>query len=219
MVAQEQQTQQEQKQYEVIEVTANRRTQSIHEVPYNISAMSGSELEEGTIQDSSEMMRNIPGITVVDRGYRNSGTVNGVIIRGINVDNGANGDVPLSAVPTVASYIGDTPLYANFILKDVEMVEVLRGPQGTLYGSGSLAGTVKYRMNRPDTDEFYGSASINYSQTDGSEGHNMTTDVVVNVPLSDKLALRGNYGQVNNDGIIDYANVYVLDENLSLIHI
>ena len=93
------------------------------------------------------------------------------------------------------------------------MVEVLRGPQGTLYGSGSLAGTVKYRMNRPDTDEFYGSASINYSQTDGSEGHNMTTDVVVNVPLSDKLALRGNYGQVNNDGIIDYANVYVLDEN------
>lgn len=211
VVAQEQDDQ-AQKQYEVIQVTANRRTQSIHDVPYNISAISGSELEEGTIQDSSEMMRNIAGITVVDRGYRNSGTVNGVIIRGINVDNGANGDVPLSAVPTVATYIGETPLYANFILKDVEMVEVLRGPQGTLYGSGSLAGTVKYRMNKPDTDEFYGNVSLNYSETDGSEGHNLTTDILVNIPLADNFAIRGNYGKISNDGVIDYANVYVLDD-------
>lgn len=212
VVAQEQGAQQ-QKQYEVIEVTANRRTQSIQDVPYNISAMSGSELEEGSIQDASEMMRNIAGITVVDRGYRNSGTVNGVIIRGVNVDNGANGDVPLSAVPTVASYIGETPLYANFILKDIEMVEVLRGPQGTLYGSGSLAGTVKYRMNKPDTEDFYGNVSVSVSQTDGSEGNNLTTDLLLNVPLSDNLAVRANIGKVDNDGIIDYTNVYVLDSN------
>ncbi|UAA39615.1 TonB-dependent receptor [Paraneptunicella aestuarii] len=212
VVAQEQGAQQ-QKQYEVIEVTANRRTQSIQDVPYNISAMSGSELEEGSIQDASEMMRNIAGITVVDRGYRNSGTVNGVIIRGVNVDNGANGDVPLSAVPTVASYIGETPLYANFILKDIEMVEVLRGPQGTLYGSGSLAGTVKYRMNKPETDEFSGNVSVNVSQTDGSEGNNLTTDLLLNIPLSDNLAVRANIGKVDNDGIIDYTNVYVLDSN------
>ena len=144
---------------ERIEVTATRRSQSIQEVPYNISAVSGSELESGNIVDSAEMMRNVAGITVVDRGYRNSGAVNGVIIRGVNVDGGANGDVALSAVPTVASYVNDTPLYANFILKDISMVEVLRGPQGTLYGSGSLAGTIRYKMSEPEIDEFYGSVS------------------------------------------------------------
>ncbi|MCC2614671.1 TonB-dependent receptor [Aestuariibacter halophilus] len=199
--------------FEVISVTANRRTQSIQEVPYNISAISGAELEKENIIDASEMMRNIPGINVVDRGYRNSGTVNGVVIRGVNVDGATNGDIALSAVPTVASYINDTPLYANFILKDIEAVEVLRGPQGTLYGSGSLAGTVRYRMNRPDTRDFYGSASLNVGQTKGSEGNNINADVMVNIPLSDNLAVRANIGKIDNDGIVDYVNIYQLDAN------
>ncbi|MEW6981282.1 TonB-dependent receptor [Colwelliaceae bacterium 6471] len=198
---------------ERIEVTATRRSQSIQEVPYNISAVSGSELESGNIVDSAEMMRNVAGITVVDRGYRNSGAVNGVIIRGVNVDGGANGDVALSAVPTVASYVNDTPLYANFILKDISMVEVLRGPQGTLYGSGSLAGTIRYKMSEPEIDEFYGSVSASYSQTKGSEGNNINTDVMLNLPLTDRFAFRANIGKIDNDGIVDYANVYQLDSN------
>ncbi|MCC2604636.1 TonB-dependent receptor [Planctobacterium marinum] len=198
---------------EVIEVTANRRAQSIQDIPYNISAVSGEELANAQIVDASEMMRGVAGITVVDRGYRNSGTVNGVIIRGVNVDNGANGDVPLSAVPTVATYVNETPLYANFILKDVEQVEVLRGPQGTLYGSGALAGTVKYRMNKPDTSEFSGSVGLNYGQTDGSDGHNLGADVLVNIPISDKVAVRANFGKIDNDGIVDYTTLYQLDQN------
>jgi iron complex outermembrane recepter protein len=203
----------ENKTIERIEVTANRRVQSIQEVPYNISAVSGDDLQSGNIVDASEMMRNVAGITVVDRGYRNSGAVNGVIIRGINVDGGANGDVALSAVPTVASYVNDTPIYANFILKDIQMVEVLRGPQGTLYGSGSLAGTVKYRMNQPETDEFYGSAGMSFGQTKGSAGNNLNLDVMVNVPLTDKLAFRANLGKIDNDGIVDYTTLYQLDSN------
>ncbi|TKB45387.1 TonB-dependent receptor [Thalassotalea mangrovi] len=195
---------------EVIEVTANRRTQNIKEVPYNISAVSGQELENNQIIDASELLRNVPGITVVDRGYRNSGTVNSIIIRGINVDSGAAGDVPRSAVPTVSTYVNDTPIYANFILKDIEQVEVLRGPQGTLYGSGSLAGTVKYRMNRPDTDDFSGSVNFTYSQTEGSEGDNLSGDVIVNVPLGDSLAFRANFGKIDNDGIVDYTTLYEL---------
>jgi len=198
---------------ERIEVTATRRTQSIQEVPYNISAVSGDELESGNIVDAAELMRNVAGITVVDRGYRNSGAVNGVIIRGVNVDSGSNGDVALSAVPTVATYINDTPLYANFILKDISMVEILRGPQGTLYGSGSLAGTVRYKMSEPETDEFYGNVSASFSQTDGSDGNNFNTDVLVNIPLSDRFAFRANIGQIDNDGIVDYTNIYVLDDN------
>ncbi|WP_275796396.1 TonB-dependent receptor [Aliiglaciecola sp. CAU 1673] len=200
------------KSYEVIEVTANRRVQNIQEVPYNISAISGAELEKENIIDASEMMRNIAGLSVVDRGYRNSGTVNGLVIRGVNVDGASNGDIALSAVPTVATYINDTPLYANFILKDIEAVEVLRGPQGTLYGSGSLAGTVRYRMNRPDTDEFAGMVSASYGQTKGSDGNNLNLDVMVNVPISDRLAFRANIGKIDNDGIVDYVNLYQLND-------
>lgn len=204
---------QEGKTIERIEVTANRRTQSIQEVPYNISAVSGTELDEGKIIDSTELLRNIPGATVVDRGYRNSGVISGVVIRGINVNSGAQGDVALSAVSTVAGYVDETPLNANFILKDIEMVEVLRGPQGTLYGSGSLAGTVKYRMNKAETDEFYGSVGMSIGQTEGSEGNSLNMDVLVNVPITDNLAFRANVGRIDNDGIVDYTNVYVLDSN------
>lgn len=212
-LAAEETSEQAQDDSRVIMVTANRREQSVQDVAINISAVAGEDLVAGQIIDSSELMRNLAGITVVDRGYRNSGAVNGVIIRGVNVDSGSNGDIALSAVPTVASYINETPLYANFILKDIDTVEVLRGPQGTLYGSGSLAGTVRYRMNKPDFDGTYGSVSASFGQTDGSEGFNMNTDVMVNVPLSDKWAFRANYGMIDNDGVVDYTTLYQLDSN------
>ena len=196
---------------EEVVVTATRRAQSVQDIPYNISAVAGDELEAGQVTDAAEMMRSVPGLTVVDRGYRNSGTVNGVIIRGMNVDTGANGDVPLSAVPTVATYIDDTPLYGNFVLKDIERVEVLRGPQGTLYGSGSLAGTVRYIMAKPSTEGFEAKVASSVSQSEGSEGNNFSADALVNVPLGDKVALRAYAGTIDNDGIVDYANVYELN--------
>ncbi|GLS83851.1 TonB-dependent receptor [Paraferrimonas haliotis] len=197
---------------ERIEVTANRRVQSINEVPYNISAVAGSDLEDNNIVDSTEMLRNVAGITLVDRGYRNSGAVNGIVIRGVNVDSGSNGDIALSAVPTVASYVNDTPLFANFILKDIEQVEILRGPQGTLYGSGSLAGTVKYRMNRPVLGEFSGDISLGGGVTEGSDGYNKNGDLLFNIPLGDKVAFRANIGKIDNDGVVDYVNVYKLND-------
>ncbi|WP_193162484.1 TonB-dependent receptor [Microbulbifer hainanensis] len=198
---------------EEIIVTATRRAESVQDIPYNISAVSGDELEAAQVTDAAEMMRSVAGLTVVDRGYRNSGTVNGVVIRGMNIDTGANGDVPLSAVGTVATYVDDTPLYANFVLKDIERVEVLRGPQGTLYGSGSLAGTVRYIMNKPRLNEFEGKVGTSFSQTEGSSGYNLNTDALVNLPLGEKAAFRANIGKIDNDGIVDYANVYKLDAN------
>lgn len=196
---------------EEIVVTATRRSASVQDIPYNISAVSGADLEASQVTDAAEMMRGVPGLTVVDRGYRNSGTVNGVVIRGMNIDTGANGDVPLSAVGTVATYVDDTPLYANFVLKDIERVEVLRGPQGTLYGSGSLAGTVRYIMNKPRIGEFEAKIGTSFSQTEGSEGNNINTDAMMNLPLGDKVAFRANIGKIDNDGIVDYSNVYQLD--------
>ena len=198
---------------EEIVVTATRRDQTVQEIPFNISAMSGQILTDGIISDPVEALRMLPGISVLDRGYRNSGMASSIIIRGINVDSAANGDVPLAAPPTVAIYIDDTALNSNFVLKDIERVEVLRGPQGTLYGSGSLAGNVRYIMNKPDTSAMSGYASVNMGVTEGSGGFNFNPDVMLNIPMGDTVAFRVSAGMIDNDGIVDYPNVYKNDAN------
>jgi iron complex outermembrane receptor protein len=198
---------------EEIVVTATRREQSVLEIPFNISAVSGQALENANIIDSVEALRTMAGVSMFDRGYRNAGVTNGIIIRGINVDSGTQGDVPLAAPPTVSTYVDNTALFGNFILKDINRIEVLRGPQGTLYGSGSLAGNVRYMMNQPDTQNFSGHATVNFGKTDGSGGYNFNPDLLFNIPLGDTFAVRFNLGQVKNDGIVDYPNVYRLDAN------
>jgi outer membrane receptor protein involved in Fe transport len=198
---------------EEIVVTATRRAQTVQEIPFNISAVSGAALEKSNIVDSVDALRTMAGVAMYDRGYRNAGVTNGIIIRGMNVDAGTNGDVPLAAPPAVATYVDNTALFGNFILKDIERIEVLRGPQGTLYGSGSLAGNVRYIMKKPDLSAFSGKASFSYGQTDGSDGHNLNPDLLVNIPLGGTAALRANIGQVKNDGIVDYPNLYTLDGN------
>ena len=161
---------------EEIVVTATRRETSVQDIPYNISAMSGDAMELLSVVDQYDVLRAMHGVTVVDRGYRNAGTVNSIVIRGLNVDNGLNGDIMLNAVPTVATYFDNTPVFANFILKDIERVEVLRGPQGTLYGSGSLGGTVRYMGYKPNSDAFEAKVALDYGQTSGSEGNNIAAD-------------------------------------------
>jgi iron complex outermembrane receptor protein len=198
---------------EEVIVTATARAESTQDIPYNISAFSGGDIEAQNIVDSYELMRNIAGISVVDRGYRNQGHMNSIVIRGVNVDNGVNGDVGLSAVSTVATYVDNTPIFANFLLKDIERVEVLRGPQGTLYGSGALGGAVRYIMRKPDPTGFDAEAKIQYGETDGSSGNNLSADMMMNFSFGDNAALRISGGIIDNDGIIDYANLYQLGAN------
>lgn len=197
---------------EEVVVTAQYREQIVQEIPYNISTMTGEEISAQQIVDQADLLRSVSGVSVVDRGYRNSGTVNSIVIRGLNVDNGLNGDISLNAVPTVGTYVDNVPLFANFIIKDVKRVEVLRGPQGTLYGSGSLGGTVRYISNKPQFDEFSGHVTGVYGQTEGSNGNNLNVDALVNIPMGDKLAVRASIGRIDNDGVIDYVNAYQLNE-------
>lgn len=198
---------------EEITVTATRRATSIQDVPYNISAISGEDLEKALITDQADLMRAVPGVAVVDRGYRNSGVINGIMIRGVNVDGAAFGDYQLSTTPPVSTYVNDTPLYANFVIRDVERVEVLRGPQGTLYGSGSLGGTVKYILRDPEPGEFGGQVNVVGSRVDGSESVGWSADVTTNFGVSDVAAFRLNAGRLDYPGITDYVNVYELDAN------
>lgn len=194
-----------------ITVTAQGREQDILDVPYNISAVSGDAIEQANILDTAELMRSVPGVGVVDRGARNSSVVSGIRIRGLNVDSSALGDYAVSAASTVATYVDKTPLFGNFLLSDIERVEVLRGPQGTLYGSGALGGAVRFILREPELDAFGGRVSLSGSSVDHSDGIGYSGSATLNIPLADTLALRLNTTLNDFPGATDYRSVYVLD--------
>ena len=204
-------TQKDAKTLEVITVTATGRVQRAVAVPYNISVVTGKSIEQDHVLDNAELFRSIPGINVVDSGPRNSSVVSNIRIRGINVDSSALGDYAVTSVAPVATYIDSVPLFANFQLFDINRVEVLRGPQGTLYGSGSLGGTVRYILNKPQLNAFNGSVSASLSSTDGSSGIGNSQSVVLNVPMGDTVALRVDGMRNDFPGVTDYVNLYRLD--------
>ncbi|MGH8254120.1 MAG: TonB-dependent receptor plug domain-containing protein, partial [Steroidobacteraceae bacterium] len=198
---------------EEIVVTATRRNTSTVDVPFNISAVSGAQIEAQNLSNPVDLLRTVPGVSVVDRGIRNSGVVNNVRIRGVNVDAATLGDYVVAGAAAVSSYVNDTPIFANFLLKDIDRVEVLRGPQGTLYGRGSLGGTVRYLLREPVQGETSGEIEGGASTTEGSNGTNSTASGILNVPLGETLALRVNYSHLYDAGVVDYPNLYVLDAN------
>ena len=197
-------------QAEQIVVTATRRAMKLQDVPYDISAVTGDSIADRQLSGDNEMLRTIPGVSVVDRGYQ-SGSLNGARIRGLNVDGAALGDYAVSSVSPLATYVDDTPVFANFLLKDIERVEVLRGPQGTLYGSGSLGGTVRYIENEPKLNDFSGTITTTTSHTENSDGAAWNGDLTLNVPILDTLAFRGTVSRVDDPGEIDYPNLYKLN--------
>lgn len=197
---------------EEVVVTATRRETTMTEIPYSISAVSGDFIDKARIITTGELLQGVPGASTIDFGARNAGTVNAIRIRGLAVDSNVNMDVRLSADPPVSTYLNETPLFAPMILKDLERVEVLRGPQGTLYGSGSLGGTVRYLTRLPVLGEFEGRVEASFSQTDGSSGNNWDGDAVINIPIGDTFAVRALVGKIDYAGIVDGPNLYVLDD-------
>lgn len=196
---------------EEIVVTAQRREQNILDVPYNISAISGEEIENSIMLDTAELLRSVPGVGLVDQGPRNGAQFNGIRIRGINVDGSAFGDYAVASVATVATYINDTPVYADAALIDLERVEILRGPQGTLYGSGALGGTIKYLMREPQFDALDGNVGTIVSSVEGSSSVGYGISGTVNAPISETFALRANVYYRDYPGITNYVNLYELD--------
>ena len=198
---------------EKVTVTAQGREEDILAVPYNISVVSGETIEQANILDSTELLRNVPGVGVLDRGARGSSVVSAIRIRGLAVDSSALGDYGVGAAATVATYVDNTPLFANFLLSDIERVEVLRGPQGTLYGSGALGGAVRYLLRQPDLSGTSGRVSGSISSADHSGSIGKSGSFTFNQPLSDTFALRVNATINDFPGVTDYKNLYVLDNN------
>jgi len=183
-----------------IVVTGSRRRTTLQDAPINISAVTAEVIARQRVDDVRGLAAFTPGVTVADTGPASTGNV---ILRGIN--SGDTSDTGASANNSVGVYLGEVPLYLDFKLIDIERVEVLQGPQGTLYGLGTLAGAVRYIPGRPTTSRF--SVDLHgrgYAQSH-SDDLGGVGDMTVNLPIvRDHVALRSVVGYYDNAGFIDY---------------
>jgi len=185
---------------DAIVVTATRRATTLQDAPINISALSSEELTKQRVDDVKGLAAFTPGLTVTDTGPKATGTI---IMRGISSADtstvGSNYD------NAVGVYLGEVPLYLDFKLLDINRVEVLQGPQGTLYGLGTLAGAVRYMPNRPDTGDWSISTHVRAFGESHSADPGVNADATINVPIiRDHVAFRSTVGYYNNPGFIDY---------------
>jgi outer membrane receptor protein involved in Fe transport len=194
-----------------IVVTATRHSMSVQDVPYSISAMTGASLEDHGIVDIAGLAAWVPGVVYSDKGPYGGVSGSNLIIRGLNSAPTFQLALANPVVPPVSTYIDETPLFVNLRLKDLDRVEVLRGPQGTLYGSGSLGGTVRFVQNAPNPDAFESKVDAGVSSTAHTHGVNYDIDAVLNLPLSPTFAVRLNGSYTDEAGYIDQPNLYRLN--------
>lgn len=194
-------------------ITASHRAVSAQDLPISVTAVTGAQLEQAGIQDISSLAHSMAGVNYTDKGPF---SINGstLIIRGLNSE-GTAGQLALASpvVPPVATYVDETPLFFNLRLEDLARVEILRGPQGTLYGSGSLGGTVKFVQNAPDPSAFDAKVRIGVSGTQHADHANEDAYGMLNVPMAEAFAIRLNASRTHEAGFINQPNLYVLDAN------
>ena len=183
-----------------IVVTATRRATTLQDAPINISAVSPQELARQRIDDVKALAAFTPGMTVADTGPSSTGKI---VLRGINSgDSSVDG---ANANSAVGVYLGEVPLYLDFKLLDIDHVEVLQGPQGTLYGLGTLAGAVRYMPKRPDTEHYSVDLHGRWFGESHSSQAGVNADGTVNIPIvKDHIALRSTVGYFDNPGFMDY---------------
>jgi outer membrane receptor protein involved in Fe transport len=192
-------------------VTATRREVLLQDVPLSITAFQQEELTERGVVGYEGLAQNTPGVVV----NRPTANFNNFTARGIATNGyGAN------LQGTVAIYIDELPISANGNstildpnLYDVERVEFLRGPQGTLFGSNSLAGAVRIITHAPNTRDFEASALADWALT-GDDSFRQRYNAMVNVPLvEDRLAIRAVGFYRHEDGYVDNIGTGIENSN------
>jgi len=193
-------------------ITATRREESAQTVPISITAIAADSLEKLGVEDVGDLAHLMAGINYTDKGPFSGVNGANLIIRGLNSETTSG--LPAAAspvVPPVATYVDDTPLFFALRLEDLERVEILRGPQGTLYGSGSLGGTIRFVQHPPDTSGFDAKAEVTVSDTSHTNEPNEGVNGLLNIPLSDTFAVRMNAAWSRDAGFINQPNLFRLD--------
>src|ERR1700678_4576797 len=178
-----------------ITVTAQRRSQSIQDVPITIQAITGDTLKQLNVQTFDDLLRYTPNVTFSGNG---PGTGN-IFMRGLSSGGSGNQSQSTTApFPNVALYLDDQsmqfPARNNDVyMIDMERVEVLEGPQGTLFGGGAQAGAIRYITNKPKLDVTEGDVNASYGITARGGDPNASGNATINIPLiDDTLPVRGS---------------------------
>jgi outer membrane receptor protein involved in Fe transport len=171
-------------------VTAQKRKEDVNKVPISVSVMKGEDLAAEHIGGLEDITRAIPNISFSGGSQGNGAGLSNIEMRGIASSAGSG---------TVGIYMDDVSMTTRNLYSlgspepkffDVDRIEVLRGPQGTLYGASSMGGTIKFILNQPDLKRYDNAVHAEVSKTSGG-GWNTTADAVLNVPLiPNELALR-----------------------------
>jgi iron complex outermembrane receptor protein len=200
-----------------ITVTAQRRKQTVQDIPYNISVVSGADVASSGATTLTDLTRTVNGLITVDQGPAARANANNLTLRGLRTDSPGGGQVdaylPVNTVNPVSTYFGETPIFFPMALQDVDRVEVLRGPQGTLYGSGAEAGTIRFIPHEPDFTATSGEVSATGSYTEHAVQPNGSIHAVLNLPLADNFAARLVVGQDRLAGFINAVNIWELEPN------
>jgi iron complex outermembrane recepter protein len=186
---------------EKVTVTATKRSSAIKDVPFSVNAQTQKDIERSGATSLEDVSRNVAGASIQNLGPGQSQ----VSLRGVSAGQvvrdqpGVKEQVGVYLDESVISMSLFTP---DFDLFDLNRVETLRGPQGTLFGSGSIGGTIRYITNQPDLEAYAGTLEGNInSLTDGGVGGHVKG--MVNIPLSDATALRVVAYQTHYAGFID----------------
>jgi outer membrane receptor protein involved in Fe transport len=205
------------RQYEEVVVTAQKRAERLADVPSSISVVTARQAQKYALTSLVDYANYVPGFYV--QGGDAIGSAR-IILRGINDDG--------SASPLVATYVDNFPVGAStgatrssmfpvdLLPYDLERIEVLRGPQGTLYGASAMGGLLKYVMRAPDLTEFQLRSGVEMEALDHSSGLGRTVRAALSGPIVDnRLGVRLSAFDRRSPGFIDNVGRQVRDENRS----
>ncbi len=190
------------------EVTATKRVTNLQDTAMSLAVVPGDLIEKRGLVGMEDYLRTTPGVAMQDRGAGQ----NAIVMRGIGAD-------PQNDASSVGVYYGEIPITGagglrggnpDIKLVDIDRIEILRGPQGTLFGEGSMSGTVRVIPNPPDLSEFSVKIAATYSSTADTGGDNSMIQGVLNLPIvKEKLAVRALFYNYDNSGY--YENVAASD--------
>ncbi len=190
---------------EEIVVTSQRRSENIQKVPLTVQALTSETLQKQNVQTLDDLLKYTPNVTFAQNG---PGQGN-IFIRGLSTGfDGGQSSASKDTFPNVAIYLDEESMQfpsrnIDIYAADLERVEILEGPQGTLFGGGAQAGVVRYITNKPKLSRFEAKVEAGYGFTAHGDDNNFAQGVV-NIPLiQDKLAVRAVIYEERKGGYID----------------
>ena len=183
-----------------VTVTAQKKSENLQDVPISIQVLGNQELEENIVHDFEDYAKLIPSLTYQEgEGGSKTPYFRGVV-------SGGDGNHSAS-MPSVGVYLDEQPITTiggvlPIHVYDMERIEALAGPQGTLYGSSSQSGTLKLITNKPDASAFSAAYALEFNTVEsGGTGYNL--EGFVNYPISENVAIRLVAWTQENAGYID----------------